>query len=503
MSPSPGLLRYVVPTILALSLAACGGSGTDEVPAATVQRDVRVLSAAGGTLTVDAAALTLPADALAVDTEVTLEQLPVDAVAGELLHLRLSPAGQRLDAAAELRIDLPAAPPGTQAFWDVGGDLVLAAATRNGDRFTLALPSLGFDGGGRRLSAAAAGPARRHALAAASPAGGDLKLKVQDCQAKARALTRRLASLLLRDAMDEAQLLSDALVDLVQQCQALEVQQAQAEACTQQASAAATLQQSAPPTLADLDKRVRDLLGATDAVRKVTATCAAPPDVNALLRASIEQYTRVLKADLDAGRLEGPAGARELSRLFAVDADCQLLGLAEACTVLRTEVFPAVLDGMRADAFAECRERGSSLPVSQLIDLGVFTGREGKFIDFARYTTAALELDAAMCTGPELQVRVFASNDALDDRPDLDTRVVALGALGQYAQQGEVRPPRAGRIVLSGPVKVSRCPDGTALGAELVVRITSDDHTGTELARRPHNGTRFTLDTAPIDLSVP
>ena len=140
------------------------------------------------------------------------------------------------------------------------------------------------------------------------------------------------------------------------------------------------------------------------------------------------------------------AGARELGRLFAVDADCQLLGLAEACTVLRTEVFPAVLDEMRADAFAECRERGSSLPVSQLIDLGVFTGRQGKFLDFARYTTAALELDGAMCTGPELQVRVFGSDDALDDRPDLDTRLVALGTLGQYTQRGAVQPPRAGRM---------------------------------------------------------
>lgn len=496
--------RTLANAALALALTACGGGGADDNPTQPVLRDTRVLSAAGGTLVVDGAALTLPADALQADTELTLEQLPADPAAGELLHLRLSPAGRRLAATAELAVDLPAAPADTQAFWDVGGDLVLAPSTRSGDRFTLRLDSLGVDGDGRRLDPAAAKPSgRRHALAAASPAGGDLKLQVQDCQAKARALTRRLAAMLQRDAIDEAQLLSDALVDLVQQCQALEVQQAQAEACTQQAAAVAALQQSAPPTLAELDERVRDLLGTTDAVRKVLASCPVVPEVDTLLRASIEQYTRVLKADLDAGRLEGAAGARELSRLFAVDADCQLLGLDDACTVLRTEVFPEVLNGMRVDAFAECRERGSSLPVSQLIDLGVFTGREGKFLDFARYTTADLELDAAMCTAPELQVRVFGSDDALDDRPDLDTRIVALGALGQYTQRGEVRPPRAGRIVLSGPIKVSRCPDGNALGADLVVRLATNDGTGAVLARRPHDGTRFTLDSAPIDLSLP
>ena len=166
--------RILATAALALALTACGGGGADDAATQPVLRDTRVLSAAGGTLVVDGASLTLPADALQADTELTLEQLPADPAAGELLHLRLSPAGRRLAATAELAVDVPAAPADTQAFWDVGGDLVLAPSTRSGDRFTLRLDSLGVDGEGRRLDPAATHPSgRRHALAAASPAGPD------------------------------------------------------------------------------------------------------------------------------------------------------------------------------------------------------------------------------------------------------------------------------------------------------------------------------------------
>jgi len=495
---SAGRLRRLAAGLtaaIALGLAGCGGGGGDgdegaSEPLAPVTQDRQPMAAGGSTLAVDGATLDLPAGALAEGTPLGLSVLPADAARGDALYLQIEPAGQRLAQTATLEIRVRGADPEAEVFWLVGGDPVRAPFTRHGPRFELRLDALGFDAEGRRLAAAAG---RSRPLAAGG--GGELIVAVQSCQAKARTLSGRLnARQLLGDGLDEAELLSDALVDTVTRCTALEAEQIRQAACARQTRAITAARQLPPTTLDTLRGHLRDLLGAESTVHEVDARCSPAVDTAAELRAAVDAYLAVLSIQFG-----DDIGARELRRLFDVKGDCDRLGLDTACALLTDALFPNVLDGMRRAAFDDCRARGSATTVAQLIDLGVVAPREGPFLGLARYTMPDLELDAAMCTAPSLQVRVFGSNDPLDDRPELDVALAPLRGLADYARHAEVHPPRAGRLVISGPVAVSRCPDGTALDAELVLRVVK----GPELARRPHDGRRFALDTAPIDLSIP
>ena len=69
-------------------------------------------------------------------------------------------------------------------------------------------------------------------------------------------------------------------------------------------------------------------------------------------------------------------------------------------------------------------------------------------------------VDSSQQTTGCLRIAQQREPRCIDAGTDLDTRIVALGTLGQYTQRGEVRPPRAGRILLDGPVKATPCPNG-------------------------------------------
>lgn len=503
LTPNPSIsiphrLRHVLAALGAIALAACGGGGDDPVAPAPVTIATQTIGPAGGELIIDAAALSVPAGALEMVETVALEERPADAVTGELLRLRLAPAGRRLSSPATLTVDLPGAPNATQAFWLVDGDPVLAPSTRIGDRFSVALSSLGYGTGGRRLPQAAG---RERPLAQGDVTEGELSMRVLDCQAKVEILRRRLVRLSTADAMEEAQLLTNALLDAAQTCDTLQVQLLQQTACQQLAAAAADASVALPTSLTELGAVIGRLLGAEAAAEAAGATCEPAIDVSALIADRADGYLAILGGQVRRGDFATEPGVRELRALFAIEAGCQLLGIDEACVRLRTQIFPDMLDAMRRSAFDDCRDRGAALSVAQFLDLGAGTGREVPFLNLARFRMADVEADLVQCTEPTLSVRVFDTLDGLPlALPDRDLTLQPFHAFNDYRLTGTVRPPRTGRIVIEGLANVARCPDGSAPASDLVVRIA--DGARLEVARRSHDGVRFKLDRPPIDLAV-
>ena len=498
-----GVLR---PALLALAvlLGGCGGgdagapaSGGAPDPGSTaVTVDTKTVGTLGATLSIDGASLALADGALTTDTAITLESRPVDAQAAESLRLRLSPAGRRLESPSTLTIDLPGAPAGTQAFWLVDGDAVLAPSTRVGDRFQLSLSSLGFGTEGRRVPLAVGRP---RALADGDGVGGELSLRIQACQDKVATLRKRLARLNTADAIAELELLSDALLETIANCSALEAQQLRQAACTERQTA---VNKAAPArTLSELRDLMRSLLGTQAAVERAGADCVPDTDVQALIAVRAEGYLSLLAEQVRRGDFGTEPGVRALSSLFDISGACGFLDLGTACDQLRTSIFPDMLDTMRRAAFDDCRDRGAALSVAQFLDLGAATGRDGPFLDLARFRMAEVEADLMQCTAPTLSVRVFETVDGSPEAlPDRDMQLQPLQGFADYRLAGTVRPPRQGQIVLEGPVRVARCPDGSAPAVDLVVRTANNLR---EVARRPHDGQRFTLDRRPIDLAVP
>jgi Putative Ig domain len=477
--------------LLAGFLAACGG-GQDPVTTATV-----AVGPTGGQLTIDAATLALPAGALGAEVTVVLESPPADAASGELLRLRLSPAGRRLATSAVLTVDVPGALAATQAFWLVDGDPVFAPSTRQGDRFSVPLDSMGFGIGGRREALAARRPG---ALATGDSTAGELSMRVLNCQGKVEILRRRLARLSTSDAMAEAELLANALIDAAQTCDELEVQRLRQAACEQLAAAATDASLTLPTSLSELGAVVGRLLGAQSVVESAGATCSPEVDVSALIADRADGFLAILAGQVRRGDFATEPGLRELRALFEIEAGCQLLSLDEACDRLRTLVFPNMLDAMRRSAFDDCLDRGAALSVAQFLDLGSDNPRDGPFMGLGRFRMAEIEADLVQCTAPKLSVRVFDTVDGSpQDLPERDVDVQPLNGFNDYRLAATVRPPRSGQFVLDGPIRVARCPDGSAPAAELVVRIA--DGAQREVARRPHDGVRFAF-TPPIDLTV-
>ena len=505
-------LVWLLAVGLSALLAACGGGGggggdAEPVPVTTAAQAV---GPTGGSLTITAASLRLEAGALAAEAPLTLESLPPDTAAGDQLRLRLGPAGRRLANPATLTVDLPGAVAGTQAFWLVGGDAVLAPATRSGDRFTLRLNTLGYLADGSRLPLAGAQGKRalainssQRALADGDPLGqadGNLVMRVLNCEGKAQILSKRLARLGAGDAIDEATLLSEALGDVISNCGELQRQLVQKAACDALRAAADNASLTLPTTLTELSALSVRLFGAAAIAQIASATCNPEPDVAALVEQRVQTFLAILGSQLRRGDFATEAGARELGTLFALQGECEALGFDAPCAALRDTIFPNLLDAMRAVAFDECGARGTSLPVTQFLDLGTVAGREGPFLGLARFRSSEVEADLMQCLAPTLAVRVFTTVAGVPQAlPERDLSLRPMRAFNDYQTTGQVRAPRDGNLVLEGPVAVARCPDGSALGADLVVRIAANQR---EVARRPHNGTRFTLDTRPIDLAV-
>jgi Putative Ig domain len=488
-------LRSLSSALLAaglLALAGCGGGRPDPVATATA-----AVGPVGGQLTIDRANLAVPAGALATEVSVLLESTPADAASGELLRLRLAPAGRRLATPAVLTVDVPGAPAATQAFWLVGGDPVLTRSTRVGDRFSLTLNSLGYGADGRQVPLAVG---RARALADGDGTGGELSMRVLNCQGKVEILRKRLARLSSVDAMAEAQLLSDALMDASQTCNELEVQLLHRSVCEQLAAAVTDASTSLPTSLPELVALTRRLTGVDAAVQFAEANCDPTPDGLSILAGRVDGYLAILAGQVQRGDFATDVGIRELRILFDLEASCRQLGLDEGCDRMRTQIFPDMLDAMRRAAFNDCRDRGAALSVAQFLDLGASSGRNGPFMGLARFSMAEVEADLVQCTAPTLTARVFDTVDGSPQAlPERDIELQPLKGFDNYRLTATVQPPRTGQFVLEGAVRVARCPDGSAPQASLVVRIA--DGAGREVARRPHNGVSFSF-TPPIDLAV-
>ena len=477
---------------LAGSLAACGGDNSSPSTIAT-----EGLGAGGGRLSIDAASLELPAGALDADTTVVLQSLPADMAGGELLRLRLAPAGRRLATPGVLTVDVPGAPAATQAFWLVDGDPILAVSTRVGDRFSVTLRALGFDADGRQLPLAAG---RARALAEVESSAGELSMRVLNCQAKVEILRKRLARLSTADALDEAVLLFDALRDASQNCSALEVQLVHQSVCAQLEAAVTDASLTLPSSMPELIALARRLTAVDAVVQSAGATCDSTPDGLAVFADRTDGYLAILTGQVQRGEFATDAGVRELRVLFDIEASCRTLGLVEGCDRMRAQIFPDMLDAMRRAAFDDCRDRGAALSVAQFLDLGSISSRTGPFMGVARFSMAEVEADLVQCTAPALTARVFDTVDGSPQAlPERDVQLQPLKGFADYRLSATVQPPRTGQIVLDGAVRVARCPDGSAPEADLVVRIA--DGARREVARRSHDGVRFAL-TRPFDLSV-
>ena len=481
---------------LAGSLVACGGDSDDAV-APPVVLATETVGPGGGQLVIDAASLTLPAGALATEATVVIESPPVDAASGELLRLRLAPAGRRLAAPAVLTIDLPGALAATQAFWLVDGDPVFTPSTRQGDRFSVRIDSLGYATGGRQVALAVN---RSRPLATGDDTSGELSMRVLNCQGKVEILSRRVARLSTSDPIAEAELLTNALLDAMQNCNELEAQLLRRAACEQVAAAATDASLTLPTSLSELRDVIRRVLGAEAIVQRTGATCSPEVDVSTLIADRANGFLSILAGQIRRGDFATEPGVRELRALFEVEADCQQLSLGEICDRMRTEVYPAMLDAMRRSAFDDCRDRAAAISVAQFLDLGSDNGRDGPFMGLARFRTAEVEADLVQCTAPKLAVRVFDTVDGSpQELPDRDIELQPLKAFDDYRLAATVRPPRTGQFVLEGPIRVALCPDGSTPQADLVVRIA--DGARREVARRSHDGLRFAF-TPPIDLTV-
>ena len=486
-------------------LAACGGSDESVgVSAAPTLLGSQSVGPNGGSLTIDAATLSIAPGALASEVPLTIERLPVDAAPGALLRLRLAPAGARLTGtASQLTVSMPGAAPDIAAYWVVEGTPLLASYARTGDSFAVPLSSLGFGTDGKRMSLALRKADSVRALASGSgDSPGELRFAVLDCREQGREIAGRLAKMGTSDnAITQFEQLSDALLATAQRCDDLQVRQVRAAACAAQKLATDEAQLFLPTSLTEMKRLARLLLGTEAAVQRAGADCGPVPNVNDLLAKSMAGYLAVLSGQLQRGDFASQAGARELKTLFGISAECQFLGLAAACDRLTRQIFPDLLDGMREAAFNECRSQGTSLPVSQFLDLGVITGRIGAFLNLARFSSIDVEADLMQCTSPRLGLRMFTTVAGVRQAlPGRDIQLQPMRAFNDYRLTAQARPLRDGQIVLEGLVAVARCPNGSALAADLVVRIATNLQ---EVARRPSNGTRFTLDTAPIDLSVP
>lgn len=489
MSSPSRLLPFL---LLIAVLAGCGGSDTPLVePVLSASQPV---GAAGGQLAVDGMVLALPAGALPAETAVQIDKLPAEA--GELARFRLGPAGQVLRSDATLRIDLPGAPASTALFWIVDGEPVLMAATRTGDVLSASVRTLGYATGVQQKSAASA--LRRQPLAEGDPAGGELSARPIDCEFQVSMLRRRIQRVAQQGDIEEAILVGDALQEARTRCSSQQAAQMQQDACAalQQASDLARL--TPPANLSEMTALTRRLMGTEAAVLKSGADCTPSLDTGALLEERFGAFIQVLQGQLQGGRFSTAAGLSEFRLLINIQAQCQVLGITAVCDVVGERILPDLLDAMRLAAFDACRvSRSSALP-GQLQALGSLRVNDQSIFDFGRYTAEDLAADIAYCHGPTLQLKVFDDATTLPvELADRAKALRALAGLGSYIRRTDIDVPRDGSLTIGGDILVTRCPDGRAMAADLVLRR------GTQvLARRAHDGNSYSLGNQAFDLVV-
>lgn len=495
-----------------LTLSACGGGGGDTpdntAPGAVVSTTVQTLDASGGTLALQGLSLALPAAALSASTELSLQQETVDSPA--LARFRFSPAGQVLTAPAELRYSAANLPANARFFWEVNGERWMIPGTVSGGVLSSRVTSLGYSGAGSvqlaRAQAASLGgrlqaAAERMLPMATSPSeGGSVVVAPVDCDAHITVLKTRLARAAADGDQERAVGVFNDLQATQEACVTARIQELERASCEASARAQANAQVLIANSLTAFSELTVPLFATQAFVENTSATCTSgDPAANAaLIEAKFDQLLDVMKGQMARAEFDDALTVRDLGVVMHLETLCQRLELDAVCNRLTTELYPDLLDALRAAAFEECRVNATPLAVSQFYALGSRAGDPAKFFNHGRFSLAAVEADLSYCRDPSLGLRVFDGEAVPGELTDRASTIRPLVALGNYQKTRAIEVPRDGSLNIAGSVGVLRCPNGTASAADLVVRIN-----GREWVRRAASGNAYPLESAPLLLDLP
>lgn len=493
---------------VACMLVACGGGGGESTaPGAPIANTSQEVTTSGGTVTLQGLSLAVPASSLASTTTLGLQQETVDSPA--LARFRFSPAGQVLNVPAELQYSAAGLPANARFFWEVNGERWMVPGTVSGGVLTSQISSLGFNaaGGVLRVQTAAsltervqAAAARVLPLADSASEGGSVVVQPVDCDTHITVLKTRLARAATESDQNRAVGIFQDLQATREACAAVrleELQQASCDALTVAQSKAEVLVADSVTTFKELTV---PLYTAQAFVQTTGATCSNANEATnpALIEAKFNQLLDIMKGQMTRAEFDDTLTVRDLGVVMHLDVMCQQLGMDAICTRLSNELYPDLLDALRASAFAECRTNGNPLAVSQFYALGSQAGDDDHFFFHGRFSLAAVEADLNYCSNPSLGLRVFDGEAVPSELTDRATTLNPLVSMGNYAKQKTIEVPRDGSLNIAGTVGVLRCPDGSASGADLVFRVN-----GQEWVRRTASGNAYPLESAPLLLDLP
>lgn len=507
-------MRYswIATSLVAVSLlSACGGGGGDGassqesgLPASSATQSI---GTDGGTLALQGLTLTLPTAALSDSIQVGVQKESASSPA--LARFRFAPAGQALKAPSQLQYSVAGLPSNVRFFWEVNGEQWMMPGTVTAGTLTSSITSLGLTSAGSTLKAQAASlmgraqaaSVRAMAMSASGgEGGGGVVVLPVDCDAHITELKARL----LRAATDGDQVRAAAIFNDLQAtrdvCASLRIQELEQASCDALAQAQANAEVLIASSLQSFSDLTVPLFAAEAFVQNTGATCAnADPAANpGLIQAKFNQLLDVMKGQMTRAEFDDALTVRDLGIVMHMDTMCQQLDLGAVCDRLSDELYPNLLDALRASAFEECRVNATPLAVSQFYALGSRSGIEGAFFGHGRFSLADVEADLNYCSNPALNLRVFDGEAVPSELTDRAATLRPLVSLGSYLNAQTISVPRNGSLNLSGTVGVLRCPDGSASGADLVVRIN-----GREWARRAASGETYRLDSAPLLLDLP
>lgn len=463
---------------------------------------------AGGSVRTDGLALDFPAAALG-STAKEVALVTRSAASGAIASFRLEPAGQRLKQPVTLTCTADALPTNAHFFWNIDGALTLMPGVRTGNALSTTITSLGYAAGGKRrplhasaLMQALGADGRSRALADGEQ-GGNLEVRLLQCEEQAGTLRVRLNATDWQTDADRAIALHDELVALRESCSGVELRAIEQRACDALSLAVDNASVFAVTSMPAFKELVTSLHAAAAMVQSAGATCAAAggldPEARAaqLIEAKFDQLLSFVEARVVNAGFAGAATQAELTELMGLAGDCERLGLDAPCARIANELYPRVLDILRSTAFDACRATGAPEP-SRLHALGQTFSTPQKFFGFAGYGPLALETDAMYCTNPGLSMKVFRGATTLADEITSRAKSIdALGSLNDYKRSASIKVPPNGNLGVAGRVPALRCADGTFSNAELVFRIS-----GRELVRYPRNGDVYMLATQPLAFLV-
>lgn len=490
-------------------ISACGGGGGNSAePGLAVSSTTQSVDTAGGTVALQGLSLTLPAAALTESVQLGVQQETVASPA--LARFRFSPAGQPLQTPAELRYNAPGLPANVRFFWEVNGEQWMVPGTVSAGTLTSSITTLGLNAAGTSLRAQAASLTARAKAASARAlplsesggegVGGGVVVLPVDCDVHITVLKARL----VRAATEGDQIRAAAIFNDLQAtrdaCTSIRIRELEQASCDALAQAQANAEVLIASNLQSFSDLTVPLFASEAFVQNTGATCTtADPAANpGLIEAKFNQLLDVMKGQMARAEFDDALTVRDLGVVMHMETMCQQLDLGAVCDRLSDELYPNLLDALRASAFEECRVNATPLAVSQFYALGSRAGIEGPFFGHGRFSLADVEADLNYCSNPSLRLRVFDGEAVPSELTDRAATLSPLVALGNYLKAQTISVPRDGSLNLSGTVGVLRCPDGSASGADLVVRIN-----GQEWARRSASGETYRLDSAPLLLDLP